>query len=53
MLANLHRSLLAAPRPVYLIYHNPVHQDIVDAQNWLQEFARTQYFVVYKAAMGE
>jgi SAM-dependent methyltransferase len=53
VLATLHRSLLAAPRQVYLIYHNPVHQDIVDAQNWLQEFARTQYFVVYKAAMGE
>ncbi len=52
VLANLHRSLLAAPRPVVLIYHNPVHQDIVAAESWLQEFTRTQYFVVYKPVMN-
>jgi hypothetical protein len=52
VLANLHRSLLAAPRPVVLIYHNPVHQDIVAAESWLQEFGRTQYFVVYKPVMN-
>jgi hypothetical protein len=49
MLANLHTSMLAAPRPVYVIYHNPVHDDIPAAQGWLQQQARTHQFVIYKA----
>lgn len=53
MLANLHGSLLAAPRQVYLIYHNPVHQDIVAAESWLQELARNHRFVTYKAVMSK
>ncbi|MFZ0311585.1 MAG: class I SAM-dependent methyltransferase [Candidatus Korobacteraceae bacterium] len=53
MLANLHGSLRAAPRPAYLIYHNPVHQDIVAAQSWLREFSRTQYFTVYEAVLSQ
>jgi len=53
VLANLYRSLLAAPRPVYLIYHNPVHQDIVAAEGWLQELARTHQFVIYQAVMSD
>ncbi len=54
VLANLYRSLLAAPRPVYLIYHNPVHQDILAAQCWLQELARRNHlFVIYKAVISE
>ena len=52
LLANLHRSLQAAPRPVYLIYHNPVHEDLLSARNWLHESARSQYFVVYEARPG-
>lgn len=53
VLANLYRSLLAAPRPVYLIYHNPVHQDILAAESWLQELGRTHQFVVYQAVMSD
>ena len=53
VLANLYRSLLAAPRQVYLIYHNPVHQDIVAAESWLQELARTHQFVIYQAVMSD
>ncbi|MGD0931771.1 MAG: class I SAM-dependent methyltransferase [Candidatus Korobacteraceae bacterium] len=53
VLANLLGSLRAAPRPVYLIYHNPVHRDIVAAQGWLQELSRTQYFVIYEAVIRE
>ena len=34
VLANLYRSLLAAPRSVYVIYHNPVHEDIPATQSW-------------------
>ncbi len=50
VLANLHRSLLAAPRQVYVIYHNPVHEDILEAQSWLHQLRRTHQFVIYEAA---
>lgn len=53
VLANLYRSLLAARRQVYVIYHNPVHQDIVAAQSWIQELARTHQFVIYQAVMSD
>jgi hypothetical protein len=48
VLANLHTSLLAAPRPLYLIYHNPVHEDIVAAEKWLQERTRTHQFILFE-----
>lgn len=49
LLANLHRSLLAAPRPVYVIYHNAVHEDILKSESWLRELGRSHQFVVYEA----
>lgn len=49
LLANLHRSLLAAPRPAYVIYHNAVHEDILAAESWLNELGRTNQFVIYEA----
>jgi hypothetical protein len=53
VLTNLHSSLLAAPRPVYVIYHNPVHQDILAAQSWLYQLQRTHQFVIYQAVDAE
>jgi 16S rRNA G966 N2-methylase RsmD len=52
VLANLHGSLLVAPREVYLIYHNPVHEDILAAQSWLQQIRRTHQFVIYQALIS-
>lgn len=49
VLANLHASLLEAPRPVYLIYHNAVHEDILAGERWLQERTRTHQFIVFEA----
>lgn len=49
VLANLQKSLQAAPRPAFLIYHNPVHEDILKAQSWLQVQKRTHQFVIYQA----
>ena len=49
VLVNLHGSLQAAPRPVFVIYHNPVHEDIPNSQPWLREVKRTHQFVIYKA----
>ena len=53
VLANLHWSCLAAPRPVYVIYHNPVHDDILTAQSWLHEVTRTHQFAIYRAVVKE
>lgn len=50
VLANLRHSLQAQPRPMYVIYHNPVHEDILNAQPWLREVKRTHQFVIYEAS---
>jgi hypothetical protein len=49
VLANLHESLRTAPREVFVIYHNPVHEDILNGQGWLREVKRTHQFVIYQA----
>lgn len=49
VLANLRESLRSAPRQVFVIYHNPVHEDILNAQPWLREARRTHQFVIYEA----
>lgn len=49
VLANLHASVVSAPRPVYVIYHNPVHEDIPNSQSWLHERTRTHQLVIYEA----
>jgi hypothetical protein len=53
MLANLHASLAAAPRPVYVIYHNAVHDDLLLGEKWLHEVGRTHQFVVYEALIAD
>ncbi len=50
MLANLRNSLLACPRQIFVIYHNPVHQDILAGEHWLHEIKRTHQFVLYEAS---
>lgn len=52
VLANLQASLIAAPRPVYVVYHNPVHDDIPKSQGWLQERNRTHQLVIYEAMLN-
>jgi hypothetical protein len=51
LLANLHASLATVPRPVYVIYHNPVHEDIPNSEDWLHERKRTHQFVIYEAVL--
>jgi hypothetical protein len=53
MLVRLHDSLLASPRPFYVIYHNPVHEDNPNSQSWLRELKRTHQFVIYEATTGK
>ncbi len=52
VLSNLQTSLRTAPRSVFVIYHNPVHEDILNLQGWLSEVKRTHQFVIYEAVTG-
>jgi hypothetical protein len=49
VLANLQESVRNAPRPVYVIYHNPVHEDLLNPQTWLHEQSRTHQYVIFRA----
>ncbi len=49
VLRNLERSLRAAPRQVWVIYHNLVHETVFDEQRWLRRKLRTHQFAVYEA----
>jgi len=51
VLGNLRLSLLGAPRPVYVIYHNLVHEDVFLAQSWLTEICKTHQYAIYKAVL--
>lgn len=52
VLVNLRNSMETAPRAVYMIYHNPVHEDILNSQSWLHELKRTHQFLLYEATIG-
>ena len=52
VLANLHRSVTAVPREVYVIYHNLVHENVFAGQEWLQVVRRTQQFAIYKSRIS-
>lgn len=49
VLTNLGESIQTAPRPLYVIYHNPVHEDLLNRQPWLHEISRTHQYVIYRA----
>lgn len=46
VLANLHASMRSAPRPVYVIYHNLIHERVFAEQTWLREVRRTHQWIV-------
>jgi len=51
VLGNLRRSLEAAPREIYVIYHNVVHERTFAKCNWLHGIYRTPQFAVYLATI--
>jgi hypothetical protein len=51
VLGNLRSSLNASPRPVYVIYHNLVHERVFDESDWLEAEYRTPQFAIYRAAV--
>ena len=50
VMANLQRSFESAPREVFVIYHNLVHERIFAECNWLLGVYRTPQFAIYRAA---
>ncbi len=51
VLENLQVDVASNPRPVYIIYHNLVHEDVFRAQPWLHELYRTHQFAIYRAGL--
>ncbi len=53
VLANLHRSVTALPREVYVIYHNLVHENVFADQAWLRLVQRTHQFAILEATVRQ
>jgi SAM-dependent methyltransferase len=49
VLGNLRKSLNSSPRPVFVIYHNLVHEKVFVESEWLQAEYRTPQFAIYRA----
>jgi SAM-dependent methyltransferase len=49
VLANLHQSVTAHPRELYVIYHNLVLEGVFAEQKWLRPVRRTPQFAIYEA----
>lgn len=50
-LAYLRTDLLRSPRPFYVIYHNLVHEALLEEQAWLHQVHRTHQFAIYQAGI--
>ena len=46
-LANLQRDLEQNPRPLYLLYHNPVFEFVLEGQPFLTKLARASQYSLY------
>jgi SAM-dependent methyltransferase len=51
LLDNLERSLQEHPRPLYLLYHNPLLEHVLAAKPWLRQIASTLSYQVYEAEL--
>lgn len=52
VLANIGRSLAAAPRESYVIYHYPVLRSLFDTCGFLTPIRDTSLYVIYRTARG-
>ena len=53
VLENLHRSLTASPRPVFVVYYVPISRDKFDASGFLDPIHVSRRAVVYRASVPE
>jgi hypothetical protein len=47
MIANLERSLLAHPRAVYVLYHNPLLEHVLNESAALEKIGATHQYAIY------
>ena len=48
LLHRLEKSLTGAPRPVWVVYHNPLLEGALDASGFLQKAGGTLQYSVYR-----
>jgi SAM-dependent methyltransferase len=46
---RLEKSLRISPRPVYVIYHNPLLEDTLSKSAWLEKIGGTTQYTIYRA----
>jgi SAM-dependent methyltransferase len=51
LLGNLQRSLSETPRPVLVLYHNPLLEWILDEQDWLRKIQRTHQYSIFRSGL--
>jgi hypothetical protein len=51
VLGNLHGSLMECSRPVFVAYHNLIHEHVFSASPWLHCIYRTPQFAIYRAGL--
>jgi SAM-dependent methyltransferase len=44
---NIRRSLVSVPRPVFIVYYNPVHREVFDTAAWLRLWKASDDFCIY------
>ena len=49
VLRNLRNSITDSPRPIYVLYHNLVHERAFAQQEWLQPVYRTTQYAIFRA----
>ncbi len=47
VIENLERSLEEHPRKIRVLYHNPIHENVLSAGHWLRRIAGTHQFSLY------
>ena len=47
VIGNLERSIERNPRPVYVVYHNPILEHVLSASGLLRRIAGTYQFCIY------
>lgn len=52
VIANLERSLEETPRSVFVLYHNPLLQTVLDRSDWLTKLTGTQQYVIYGSRLS-
>ena len=52
MLDNLQRDLERNPRPLYLLYHNPVFEFVLECQPFLTKLVRASQYSLYASGTG-